>query len=136
VVLGLGLASLVATATQLSVGSTWQDVAVAAFAGALLAAALAVIFLGLAVFPRAPKPQTGRSSLLYYRSVAAMSEHEYEARIERIGASCMNHHRAVEAYELARIAQAKAKWTGCAFICAGIFLVLWPTARIVLAFTS
>ena len=140
VVFGLGLADLLGVAHDLinahRLQSDWGWVATGAFWGTLAAAALAVAFLGAAVFPNAPRhsPDPTKDSLLYYRDVVSRgTAQEFEREVLGLTLAQLNSHRAVEAFGLARIAAKKASCTRCAYVFAGLFLVLWPTARVALA---
>lgn len=134
VVLGLGLSDLVGAAPELINTHGWGTFATVAFAGALAAAALAVFFLGRGVFPFAPHHRDADDSLFYYRDVAWRKDaNEYEHEVIGMKLDDLNRHRAVEAYGLAKIAEEKAKRTGWALVFAGLFVFLWPAARVALA---
>jgi len=137
VLLGLGLSDLVGAAHDLVNTRGWGLIATAAFAGALGAAAFAVFFLARCVFPFAPAHQPLNESLLYYRDVAARPDATaYEREVVGMTLEELNHHRAVEAYGLAKIAEMKAHRNVLALTFAGMFVFLWPAARVALALTQ
>jgi hypothetical protein len=89
------------------------------------------------IFPFAPAHQPSSDSLLYYRDVASRADATaYEDEVVAMTPAGLNHHRAVEAYGLAKIAEMKAHRTRLALTFAGAFVFLWPAARVALALTQ
>jgi len=137
------LADLVDVAHDLvnghSLSSWWGWVATGAFWATLAAAALAVSFLAQpsSRTPHAIIPIPATDSLFYYRDVVSRgTAAAYENEVVALTPQQLNCNRAVEAFGLARIAEKKANRTRWAFIFAGLFLLLWPTARVALALAS
>jgi hypothetical protein len=134
IVLGIGMTDLVNNSGALMDGhdlpSILGPIATVAFMGAIVAAVGIVATVGLALFRVFP-PHPSRS-VVFYRDVASMSVEDYEATVSGMTATQLNHHHAIEAHELATIATKKLRWTYAAMAFAGVFLVLWVTARLAL----
>jgi hypothetical protein len=134
VILGLGVASLIDKAGNLSdayrLPSQWGDLATLLFWAACAAAAATVVCVSIALFPRV-KP--GEPSLAYFGHVATMSSKKFETEIGKLGQDELNHHLALQAWELARVAYTKYRWLKPSYWLVVLFLVLYVMARSVYA---
>jgi Family of unknown function (DUF5706) len=115
-------------------GGTWLEWWVSvAFLGACLLAALTVIFVSAALFPRlTPK---GPASLFYFGSVAQSKDpKEYEQQVRAKTSEELESQIASQVWNVARTADKKHRMTRWAYIFLIAFFICWVIARVLSSF--
>ena len=119
----------------LAKNSAWEWVATASLLGAVILGIATVVCVTLALFPRLePK---GPHSLLYFGGIAQVTDPEtYEQQVRRMGTEELESQIAHQAWNVAKTAETKNRWTKRAYYGLLIFLALWITGRMALFFAQ
>lgn len=140
VFLSFGAADLLNNAEQLYYGfsrdnSLLQWITTASFLAACLFGVLTVICVSLALFPRL-KPK-GPESLFYFGSIAKITDpEEYEQKVRAMEPQELESQIAHQAWNVAKTAAMKHKWTKYAYSSLLIFLACWVVGRIAMSFVQ
>ena len=137
--LSFGVTDLLSNAEQLYYGlsdnSRLEWLTTVCFLGGCLFAALSVLSITLALFPRL-KPK-GPRSLYYFGGIAEFNDpNEYEQVVRQQTPQELESHIAGQAWNVAKLAYTKHRWTRLAYVCLLVFLTFWAVARVALSFAS
>lgn len=105
----------------------------ACFLGACLFALTTVVLVSLSLFPRL-KPK-GPMSLFFFGGIAQFDEpEEYERKVRSKTPQELESQIAYQAWNVAKTANTKHRWTRLAYFSLLVFLTFWVLARVALAF--
>lgn len=137
--LGFGATDLLRNAGQLNYGlsdnSCLEWLTTLCLLGACVSALATTFCVTWALFPRL-KP-TGPRSLYYFGGIAQFnSPNEYEQKVREKTPQELESHIAKQAWNVAKTADAKHRWTLRAYFSLLLFLIFWVVGRVALFYVS